>query len=481
MTNNLQADGTPHQNISDYPSWGYIGMLCVDVSVAPPALCANKSWYQVGNDLLLMANSSNPTNMWLGPGQGLLYYNHHKGIWMPMIQRYFMLDAHNWKIQCWDATLKAGCAGFPVKINGSAALLTSNLNNEPNAKADIVGLGASSFYVQTDTHLYCFDVVGDALEYCGPGWPIVENSGVIAGRVLEDLSFSVPAFPHEYPIGTIDGVCNYLACFDRNGTVRDDWGASAYMRSVFTTTVARNYYRPVGLYATTMGRSYFQAAFLNNRLPTPMYCWDNILNQTCSGFAFSFPDDQAYTVEAHPKNPACLFWTTNSGAMGSFDAYTGIAGCATTVAPEKAVTDLGQTTCSGRRTMLRRIKFEVLSVTNGTVGDLKFTALSALGAAIPNYTQLSTGVGSPIDLRGLTLEMTGSAAQYLLTMSQPITGTPQVRYRLVYTGPGPEMCFTVIPTVNTTMSIPLFVETISHDSNNTVNAYNTTVNATPCS
>lgn len=40
------------------------------------------------------------------------------------------------------------------------------------------------------------------------------------------------------------------------------------------------------------------------------------------------------------------------------------------------------------------------------------------------------------------------------------------------------MCFTVVPTVNQTMSIPLFAETINRDASNTINAYNTTINAT---
>lgn len=308
----------------------------------------------------------------------------------------------------------------------------------------------------------------------------MENAGVIASRNFSDLQFNVPAFAYENPIGEVKGVCNYVACFDFAGAVRDDWGASSALRGVVNANIYKFIFRANGRYVTTLGRSYFYPAQFGSS-PNPVAtCWDHTTNAICAGFNFTWPDVNPYVLYVHPSNPSCIYYTTDYRNLGNFDAYTGAAGCTTVTVQEADLTDKGTTSCSGRQPITRRVFFQAMSVENGTVAGLKLTVTSSVGQTITNWTSVNVTVGTPIDLTPLRMETTGATAQYLITMVKPTTGSPWVRYKMLYTAPGPELCLTIIPTVNQTMQIPVLAETVNYGSNATTNPYNATLYAQPC-
>lgn len=473
VTNHLTAGGTP-QATGIYPSYGYIGMLCINVGVSMPILCP-KSWYQLGTDLLYMSEIGG-SGIWLGAGKGFSAFAHGKGIYMKALKRYFAIDAVNWKLHCFDLNTKANCSSFPYKLNGSAPLYSTDSLNDPVMKNDIIVLDATRFYIMTDLYLYCF--IGTTMAPCGPGWPIKEYSVTIAGRVGQELAFTLPAVAYENPIGSFQGVCNYVGCFDFSGRLRDDWGFSANLRAKFPlTTDANNYYGHYGAFATTMGRSLF---FYPLGYSTTCYCFDHLTNQSCSGFSFGFASSYPYSVEPHPYNARCMLYTTDLGSMGAFDVFNG-GSCATaSITRETDLTEKGSLTCSGKPPVSRRLSFEALSINNGTVVGMTLTVLSSTGVAVANWTNLTLTVGAPIDLTSLSTTLTGPTAQYMINFVSPTTGTPTVPYRLTYYGPGPEVCLTVLPTVNQTTQIPVVAETINKGANTTITSYNTTINAQPC-
>lgn len=186
-------------------------------------------------------------------------------------------------------------------------------------------------------------------------------------------------------------------------------------------------------------------------------------------------------LEVHAGNAACLFSTTDFGSMGTFDAYSGSSGCTKATSSESDITDTSLETCSGKKPITRRSHFQALNIVNGTVSGIKLTILTSKGQPVPGYIGLNVTVGVPINLTSLTLNDTEGSAQYQLIMVQPITGTPVVPYSLTYYGPGPEVCFTVIPTINETGKIPILARTINKGPNMTDLSYGTTIDAQPCS
>lgn len=400
---------------------------------------------------------------------------------MELLKRYYTIDAYNWKLECFDVTTKSSCSGFPYKLNGSAPLMAADVDNEPSTKADIVKITDTKFYVQTDRNLYCFDAASGPLQLCSSGWPIAENSTLIAGRLGSNLQFSTPAYPYENPIGDVKGVCTYVSCFDFAGQIHDEWGASAYFKSKFNWTVAVKYLRGNARYPTTLGRSYLYGGCMINGQPTPVNCFDHYTNTTCSGFTPpNIPDPCAYGLYVHPSNPACLLYIADSGVLGTIDAYTGASGCLSSTSKESDVTDKGASTCSGRAPLSRRYSLEALAVNKGNVSGLLLTVLGSNGQPVVNWTGINVTVGKPIDMSSLSMALTGYTAQFKMTMVAPINGTPEVPFRMTYYAPGPELCLTVIPTINETMRIPILAQTINKGDNTTITAYNTTIDSHPC-
>lgn len=76
VTDHRKADGTP-QNISVLPSYGYIGVACINIAVSPPQPCPTQ-FYQLGTDLLFMANGAE----WGGPGVGKSNFNMGKSVYV---------------------------------------------------------------------------------------------------------------------------------------------------------------------------------------------------------------------------------------------------------------------------------------------------------------------------------------------------------------------------------------------------------------
>lgn len=417
-------------------------------------------------------------NAWLGAGKGRSNFNNGKGIYLKSMKRYFMLDAFNWKLHCFSLESKTNCSGFPIKLNGSAALSYNDLNSEPNSKADMIQLGETTFYVKTDRFLYCFDAI--SMTPCSSGWPIAANTSMFAGRVGANLMFSTSAFHYENPIGSVQGVCNYVGCFDFKGRLRDDWGASAYMRSKFTWPVVNHFYRAISRYETTMGRSFLFGGLMADGVRTPVFCWDHIANQSCPGFAWSSPDDKLYTLQTDPTNPTCVYYTTDGGYMGTFDIYSGSPGCRVVALPESTFTDKYDTSCSGKPSIVERRSLRALNVTGGTVSGLKLTVTTSTGQPIANWTGIDLIPGAPLDLTSLTMDITGMAAQYLITFVAPVNGTPNVALELVYRGPGPELCMSVILNANQSSAIPVLAQTINKESNPVITSFNRTIDTHVC-
>ena len=384
------------------------GVLCIDVTTAPPSNCGFVPLSSAKN-----VSSYNDLSNAEGAGG-----------------RLFGLESINKQLLCFDPVTNVACSGSPISLSGTTGD-TSNYHVYP--------LGDKVF-ASTDTHLYCYE--SSTLAPCDGAWPVSYAS-------LTWTVQSIPPVAHMDAMGTINGVCMWSGCLDLSGVAHTGVGwvnphsITTWSSNASVNNIAGTY----GRFEATSGRAYMQKLLGSMKI----FCFDYATEAACAGFNTT-PNSAAatvYALRADPNNPGCVWYNTDPGKIGLFDAFTGEPNCAgnpvITLQPSAFAPRYACSTTRGvdEWTLLR---LKSLSGT-GTASAIKLTVRDPLGDAVAGWTDKPVTIGSSYDMTGLDVGTSGSRPTFNFAFSGVTGGSiTSATVSLDYMGKGPELC------VNTVLS-----------------------------
>ena len=388
-------------NNSGSPTRYTPGALCIDLNVAPPTNCG----------FTALSSNTNVSNY------GVLSNAEGAG------GRLFGMESTNADLLCFDPATNAACAGSPVALSGGT----------DTAKYHVYPLGTKVF-ASTDTDLYCFEA--SDLSSCGGSWPVSYTS-------LSWTSQRISPVAHMDASGTIDGVCMWNGCLDLTGAERTDWvnphSITPWSASAGTNSWSGQY----GRFEATSGRAYLHEVLKGT---ATTYCFDYATEAACTGFNTSpIADIYVYALRADPNNPACLWYNSDPGKIGLFDAFTGASECSAnpviTLQPSAFAPRFVCTTSGG----IDRWKTLTLdSVSGGTPASQTLTVRTGNGDAVDGWVGVPITIGETLPLSDLTVAASGARPTFNITFSGVTGGAlTAADFTIDYEGRGPELCVDV--------------------------------------
>jgi len=389
-------------------STGKPGVLCINVTTAPPSNCG----------FVALDTTTNVTSY--------SYLSNAEGAG----GRLFGIESMNQKLLCFDPTTNQKCANSPVALSGTSGA---------TPKAQVYPLGDKVF-ASTDTNLYCFE--SSTLATCAGVWPVSYAS-------LSWTAQNISPVAHMNSSGTINGVCMWNGCLDLTGAARTGAGwVNPHSITSWSTNAGGNQYSgQYGRFEATSGRAYLQ------RVPNSMvvHCFDYATEAACTNFDTT-PDSSVtttYALRADPNNPGCIWYNSDPGKIGLFDAFTGDSSCAgnpvITLQPSSFAPRYACSTTRGVDEWTL-VKLKSLAGT-GAASAIKLTVRDPLGNAVAGWTDRAVTIGASYDMTGLDVGTSGSRPTFNFAFTGVTGGTiTSATVSLDYMGKGPELC------VNTVLS-----------------------------
>lgn len=380
---------------------GRPGALCVDLNTSPPESCGFTA-LSTDTDVTSYSALSN------AEGVG---------------GRLFGMESVNQKLLCLDPTTGAACTGTPIQLSGGTD--TSYYHVYP--------LG-SKVFASTDTTLYCLDSA--TLASCGGAWPVTYAS-------LGWSAVPMPPVAHMDAEGTIDGVCMWNGCLDLAGSDQTSGGTPNWVNphsiTPWAANASNNFYAGwYGRFEATAGR-----AFLQNVLSTPdIYCFDYATEASCDGFSEQVTDQYLYALRADPNNPTCIWYNSDPGKIGLFDAFSGNTECtANPVITLQPSAFAPRFVCQSAGGIDRWISFEMTAI-NGTdpVTTQTLTMRTGNGDVVPGWSNLPIVVGQLLDMTALLVEDTGARPTFNIGFNLTAGSLDSAEFEVIYEGRGPELC-----------------------------------------
>jgi microcystin-dependent protein len=154
-------------------------------------------------------------------------------------------------------------------------------------------------------------------------------------------------------------------------------------------------------------------------------------------------------LRADPNNPGCVWYNSDNGKIGLFDASTGATSCAgnpvITLQPSSFAPRYACSTTRGVDEWTL-VKLKSLAGT-GAASAIKLTVRDPLGNAVVGWTDKPVTIGASYDMTGLDVGTSGSRPTFNFAFSGVAGGTiTSATVSLDYMGKGPELC------VNTVLS-----------------------------
>lgn len=376
---------------------GSPGALCMDLNVAPPTNCGFTA---------LSSNTNITSYQRLSNADGVG-------------GRLFGLDSQNQELLCYDPETGAACTGSPVALSG-----TTN-----TSYYHVYGLG-SKVFASTDSALYCYE--SSDLSACAGSWPATYSA-------LGWTAQTIPPVAHMNTTGTIDGVCMWNGCLDLAGAEQVAWVNPNSVTTWASSASGNTYAGQYGRFTATAGRA-FMPRVLNN---SDIFCFDYATEAACAGFDTTPTTDTAlYAVAPDPNNPACVWYNSDPGKIGLFDAITGAAECSAnpviTLLPSAFAPRFVCTTSGG---IDRWTSLKLESVAGGTPASQTLTVRTGNGDAVPGWVDRPIAVGETLSLADLSVSATGSRPTFNITFSGVTGGSlTSSNFTILYEGRGPELC-----------------------------------------
>ncbi len=378
------------------------GALCVDLNVAPPVSCGFKA---------LSADTNVNSYQYLSNAEGAG-------------GRLFGIDTQNRKLLCLDPATGAACAGSPVQLGGNAQLAAYNYHVYP--------LG-SKVFATTDTTLNCFEAA--TLAPCAGAWPVTYAS----------LSWAVTGMSpvaHMDAQGTIDGVCMWNGCLDLAGVDQTSGATPNWVNphsitpwSASNNNSSSGYY---GRFEASAGRAFLQRVLSS----ADVYCFDYATEAACADFSEQVNDTSLYALRADPNNPTCIWYNTDGGRIGLFDAYTGATECtANPVITLQPSAFAPRFVCQSSGGIDRWISFEMTSI-GGTdpVTTQNLTMRTGNGEIVPGWSSIPIAVNQILDMTALSVGDTGARPTFNVGFNLTSGSLDSAEFEVIYEGRGPELC-----------------------------------------
>ena len=381
------------------------GVLCIDLNTAPPGDCGFTA-------LSTDTNITGYTPLANAEGVG---------------GKLFGLESTNQKLLCFDPATNGPCAGSPIALSGGTN----------TTQFHVYGLGTKVF-ATTDTTLYCFE--SSDLSPCAGSWPVTYAS--LGWSVV-----SIPPVAHMDTTGTVDGVCMWNGCLDLMGVDQSydagsnptGWVNPHSVTSWSSNASGNSAAGQYGKFTATAGRAYLPIILSSNTV----YCFDFATQAACAGFDTTPTSDTSlYAVVADPNNPSCIWYNSDPGKIGLFDAFTGDPECSAnpviTLQPSAFAPRFVCTTSGG---IDRWISLELASVSGGTPASQTLTVRTGNGDAVPGWIDKPINIGETVSLAGLSVDDTGARPTFNLTFSGVTGGAlTSADFTILYEGRGPELC-----------------------------------------
>ena len=376
------------------------GALCIDLNTAPPQDCGFTALSGATN-----VTSYSPLSNAEGVGG-----------------RLFGSESVNHQLLCLDATTEAACAGSPIQLAG----------NGNTSMYHVYPLG-SKVFASTDTTLYCFEAA--TLAACGGAWPVTYAS-------LSWTPTEMSPVAHMDANGTIDGVCMWNGCLDLVGADRTTGGDWVNPHSVtdWADNASNNSWSGrYGRFEASAGRAFLQDVLSSD----DVYCFDYATEAACAGFGDTPSSTTSmYALRADPNNPNCIWYNSDPGNIGLFDAISGEQSCtANPVITLQPSAFAPRFVCSTSGGIDRWISVTMNEV-NGTdpVTTQALTMRTGDGDPVPGWVDVPLTVSSPLDLSGLSVASTGARPSFNIGFQITSGEVTSAEFTVVYQGRGPELC-----------------------------------------
>ena len=387
------------------------GVLCIDVTTAPPTNCG-------------FVALSTATNV-----NAYQFLSNAEGVG----GRLFGIETANNKLLCFDPSTNAACVGSPVSLAGTTG-------SGYTTRAHVYPLGDKVF-ASTDTTLHCFE--SSNLAPCAGSWPVSYASLSWSAQTISPVA-------HMNAAGTIDGVCMWNGCLDLTGAKRTGAGwvnphsITSWSGSAATNGSSGQY----GRFEATNGRAFLQLVLQASQY---IYCFDFATEAACSGFNNQprSSDTKTYALRADPNNPACVWYNTDPGRISLFDTVTGSPSCTgnpvVTLQPSSFAPRYA---CSTTRGVDEWTLVKLKSVAGtGTASGITLTVRDPLGNPVAGWTNKPIAIGTSYDMTGVDVGTSGSRPTFNFAFTGVTGGNiTSATVSLDYMGKGPELC------VNTVLS-----------------------------
>ena len=378
------------------------GVLCVDLNTAFPESCG----------FTALSGATNVT--------GYGYLSNAEGIG----GRVFGIDALNQELLCFDPVTEATCANSPVTLSGTADSSASFSHVYP--------LGTKVFATTNDA-MYCFESA--SLSPCAGAWPATYAS-------LSWTPTAMSPVAHMDAQGTIDGVCMWNGCLDLAGADQAGPWVNPHSITAWAANAGSNFYSgQYGRFEASAGRAFLLRVLQGTQTPD-IYCFDYATQAACDGFAEQVTDTYLYALRADPNNPTCIWYNSDPGRIGLFDAYTGQTECtANPVITLQPSAFAPRFVCQSSGGIDRWVSFEMTAI-NGTdpVTTQSLTMRTGNGEIVPGWVNLPILINEVLDMSGLDVDDTGARPTFNIGFNLTSGTLDSAEFEVVYAGRGPELC-----------------------------------------
>lgn len=338
------------------------------------------------------------------------------------------ISAATHQLVCFDAATNASCSDFPLTDSAIITGVEGSYNR-------LVSDGTHLFF-KTNSSMRCF--LAD-LSPCS-GW----TSAGVAITSVRDTPIAI----HQDTNGDTDGICFYnsagnaaQSCLNMAGSFESNWqspfnwsGSQLDRGDPFdgASTLGRYYW--AGIYNQTITCYDFAT---NAGCATGTGGWNNYTNAT-AGVNLNW----AYSVRVDPSNPYCLWLNSDAGAIRTFDAMSGHAGCAEhpaiTLQPSQFAPRYACSTTSGIQQWTNLTLDSIAG--GGSASSVTLTVRDASGVIVSGWRNVPVTLGSTLDMSGLNVGASGSRPTFSFQFSG-VSGTLSSSViSLDYLGAGPELC-----------------------------------------
>lgn len=326
--------------------------------------------------------------------------------------KYFATFAGDNTVLCFDSVTQAACAG------NEAPLVSPSQNYYPNRLL----VHGTNLYVMTDSALECFKI-SDLSSCSGGSWPSYVPGNNPLGMFVK----------HENSSGIVDGFCSADWCWDLSGAVKNWLNPVAYVggySEIWQDALVTNH-----------------RAYIFTNVSYQVACFDYLTGDYCSGFTSPaiLQNTYNYQLVADPNNVNCLWYNSNEGVLGNFDASSGNAGCSenpvVTLEPSQFAPRYACSSVNGI-TSWDTLRISSL-VGGGTANSILLTVRDANGTPVTGWTNVPISLGVDLNMAGLDVALSGSRPTFSFAF-MGVQGTiSSATIALDYKGKGPELCSSV--------------------------------------